>query len=919
MNTGKIIAAAVCAAAAVSVWADQPFRDHRYDSFKATPTESGQIVFAGNSITNMHSWFEAFGSHQEVIGRGNSGGYAYELLDNLESYIDSKPSKFFMMIGTNDVSSGESAEITARRIMTIVRRVRLESPETEIYLETILPRSSNPKPDYEECNSLVKAAVEALNDPKVRVVNLSEVCAPLNGNSTWSYDGLHPRPIGYSAWTHHIEDMVGYQSVYPETITSQDPCGAGNNSNGARVEQFPYYPVKEGDVLFFGDEQVHGGEWHELMRSDKVKDRAQCWGWGGISLTAAKNVVKSSLQNQAVKPSKIFLFYGVGDKNLTNYRLIVDEAKTQAPEAGIYLVSLTPSTNTETNDANITFNNSLKEIAKEKDATYVDIHSALSADLSKNIMGTNYVSGRGYIVMANELAKHIDGVNPVSLTEYDAVYAGRTNRKIIGDALTAAFMIEYGDKPGMIKEKYREGIEAAALGAASIINDANLTTERATEKANAVNAAIAEARNDFNYPLASTVEAPVWYTLTSARGGKAVTSSSGKLIGTVTSAVSYGYDVWQFIDRGDETYDIRNANGEYINPTATYNTQMSTMATAPDRGFSLSYSENGTGNFVIYTSDSQLNQTNLAGLPVYNWYSAGASTPDRNDQGCAYSLAEYDGTIEEPAVIDPENAPLQSGWYEIKHAADGKTLTNMAPMFKDTNNPAHSYSLQYISTEAPTPKEWLYITVDGENRTVRCQNGFYLSEYMTNSRTAANQAMTVSTGTPGAYDVRYWVMFTRGGNSPVDMLGRSSNATTPHYFRHVAASEVAQYDVWTVNIVANPGAQEIIDTHVTLASTENHGIATVYNGGTYFLTPGTTISAADLTITAPEGVAQEHEQPLVTIADGTITIDYTKDQGGISEVGLREAAEDEAYDIWGRRARTPRHGLYIVNGRKVRL
>ena len=156
MKTNRISALLAAVIIALTALADGPFREHRYDSFKATPTEPGQIIFAGNSITNMHSWFEAFGSHQEVIGRGNSGGFAYELLDNLESYIDSKPAKFFVMIGTNDISSGQSVDVTARRIQTIVRRVRLESPETYVYVQSILPRSSNPKPDYELCNTVMK-------------------------------------------------------------------------------------------------------------------------------------------------------------------------------------------------------------------------------------------------------------------------------------------------------------------------------------------------------------------------------------------------------------------------------------------------------------------------------------------------------------------------------------------------------------------------------------------------------------------------------------------------------------------------------------------------------------------------------------------------------------------------------------------
>lgn len=908
MNTKIFLSLALTLGVSSSAWADQPFRDHRYDSFKATPTESGQIVFAGNSITNMHSWFEAFGSHQEVIGRGNSGGFAYELLDNLENYIDSKPSKLFVMIGTNDISSGQSAEITAKRIETIVRRTRLESPETEVFVESILPRSSNPKPDYENCNTMVSAAIDAMNDPKVHFINLSEVCAPINGNSTWSHDGLHPRPIGYAAWTRHIQDLVGYSSVYPETVSTQNGCGLGG-SDAARVEQFPYFPVSEGDVLFFGDEQVHGGEWHELLRSPKVKDRGLKWGWGGINLTAAKNVVKSALEGQAAKPAKIFLFYGIGGQDLNNYRALVDEAKTQAPDAGIYLVALTPSTDASTDATRVSFNASLKEIATEKGATFVDVYTPMKADIAKNIMNTNYVSGRGYVVMANELAKHLasENVNPVSLDEYDALYALRSNRKIIGDALTSALMITYGNQPGQVKETYRDAIMDAVNEAVAIVNNPDLTAAQATEKANAIAAAVALAQADANYPTASTIDAPHWYTLTSARNSRTLYSSEGKLFGgNMPGATTFGNDIWQFIDRGDNTFDIRNANGEYINPTATYNTQMSVVTTVPDRGFSFSYSDNGVGNFVIYSSDSQLNQTSIENK-VYNWYSAN-SLPDRNDQGCAYSLAEYDGLIADPAA-----APNESGWYEIKHAALDKYATNLDESYRDTN--VYSYPLQYQTAETTSPKNWIYIKVSGDTRNVSLPNGFYLSQYMTNSRIATNQAIRPSSTVDGAYDVQYWINFTRPAHPELpDLIGRNYAAWTPHFFRLVSAAELDAYDIWTVNILATAGAEEILDAHVTVNSPANCGIPTVYNNGTLFLKKGVSLTREDLTIPEYDGNAT----PLVTIADHTVTIDYSKKESGISEISA-PAPKAEVFDLWGRRARTPRHGVYIVNGQKVRL
>ena len=78
----------------MSAWADEPFRNHRYDSFKTLAPAEGSIIFIGNSITDMHCWPEAFktskGEYLPIVNRGNSGTYSTEQSDNLvtQNYVD---------------------------------------------------------------------------------------------------------------------------------------------------------------------------------------------------------------------------------------------------------------------------------------------------------------------------------------------------------------------------------------------------------------------------------------------------------------------------------------------------------------------------------------------------------------------------------------------------------------------------------------------------------------------------------------------------------------------------------------------------------------------------------------------------------------------------------------------------------------
>ena len=54
---------AVLFAFSLTTQADEKYRSHRFSSFQTLPAfNEGDIVFIGNSITNMMNWSEAFGA-----------------------------------------------------------------------------------------------------------------------------------------------------------------------------------------------------------------------------------------------------------------------------------------------------------------------------------------------------------------------------------------------------------------------------------------------------------------------------------------------------------------------------------------------------------------------------------------------------------------------------------------------------------------------------------------------------------------------------------------------------------------------------------------------------------------------------------------------------------------------------------------
>ncbi|MBQ5626881.1 MAG: hypothetical protein IIU97_02095, partial [Bacteroidaceae bacterium] len=241
------LAALLCTAAAI--FADGPFRNHRYDSFKVLQPAEGSILFIGNSITDMHCWPEVFktseGKYLPIVNRGNSGTYSTEQSDNLESYLVNKPKKVFMMIGTNDIATSGGLNFSPEQVLayvkSIVARIHARSPQTKVYLYSILKNNTSNRVEatWLRANELTKAYAEATD--KVTYIDLYDKLANVASGGAWSYDNLHLTAGAYQVWAKEIcqylqedEDFT-VSTVYPDnTISAQNNGGLGG-ANGMRA------------------------------------------------------------------------------------------------------------------------------------------------------------------------------------------------------------------------------------------------------------------------------------------------------------------------------------------------------------------------------------------------------------------------------------------------------------------------------------------------------------------------------------------------------------------------------------------------------------------------------------------------------------------------------------------------------------
>ena len=466
-----------------SVFADQPFRNHRYDAFSVLPANDDDILFIGNSITNMHEWCEAFGN-DDVCNRGTSGGFTTEILEHLGSLVQGTPRKVFLMIGTNDIGDARPDANTIANIEAILERIHLMSPTSEIYCQGILPCASTdkrPASSIMAVNSAVKTWCEASG-----YATYLDVWSQLRKgstnylNSSYTLDGLHLKASGYKVWCNYIAPQVGSGCTYPTEQT--DEVGSLGGSYGMRLSAFAQSKVNADDILFIGDEVVHGGEWHELLQSGKVKNRGTGWGFPGPTVSQITSEVKSILTGHPdnAAPATVVLCAGSADCNagtivsssIADYKNLVKTVRNYAPTSHLVLVSVLPNGTESKNTSYVQpFNAQLKALAANtENCEYVDVYSQIAADQSTYMNG-NYLYGLGYVRMAELLAPSL-GLNALSMEEVQALPERGAQRTMLVDVLASA---SERINDNTLDDTQRASLETAMTAAQNVLADKTST------------------------------------------------------------------------------------------------------------------------------------------------------------------------------------------------------------------------------------------------------------------------------------------------------------------------------------------------------------------------------------------------------------------------------------------------------------
>jgi lysophospholipase L1-like esterase len=185
--------------------------EQKLSMFRATPISTGAIVFVGNSITEGGNWGELFPEHQ-ILNRGIGGDISEGILKRLDEIIRHQPSKLFISIGTNDLAKGTAQSEIIQNYRTILKVVQTKSPETQIYVQSVLPVGKNVifKHDNEKIMPLNIEIEKLCSEMQVTYIDLYSSFIDEAGylNPAYTNDNLHLLGEGYLLWREIIKSYV---------------------------------------------------------------------------------------------------------------------------------------------------------------------------------------------------------------------------------------------------------------------------------------------------------------------------------------------------------------------------------------------------------------------------------------------------------------------------------------------------------------------------------------------------------------------------------------------------------------------------------------------------------------------------------------------------------------------------------------
>ena len=190
---------------------DSSFRFYYYDQklsmFEMMPDQDKEVVWMGDSITDGAEWSELFPGLR-TLNRGLSSDNTFGMLYRIGEVAKRKPVKLFLLIGINDIARNIPNEVILRNYVKLIDSIQIQSPNTKILIQTILPTNNvftqfknhqNKTEQIAEVNSSLKIICQQRG---LQLVDLFTAMSDADGklDKRYTNDGLHLNGAGYQRW-----------------------------------------------------------------------------------------------------------------------------------------------------------------------------------------------------------------------------------------------------------------------------------------------------------------------------------------------------------------------------------------------------------------------------------------------------------------------------------------------------------------------------------------------------------------------------------------------------------------------------------------------------------------------------------------------------------------------------------------------
>jgi GDSL-like lipase/acylhydrolase family protein len=179
----------------------------RVELLKGLPIPAEAVIMLGDSLTQWGEWGEWFPGCR-VVNRGINGDTVPGAEARVADYLATRPRKLFIMLGTNDLSLGDSIGTIEENYVRLLKKIRDTSPSTLIYVQALFPRAEISLSTIVSLNERLTSMAGETGATFVDTFTPFRTDGGHSGAAFFIQDGVHLSPEGYRLWRIILDPIV---------------------------------------------------------------------------------------------------------------------------------------------------------------------------------------------------------------------------------------------------------------------------------------------------------------------------------------------------------------------------------------------------------------------------------------------------------------------------------------------------------------------------------------------------------------------------------------------------------------------------------------------------------------------------------------------------------------------------------------